>query len=442
MEGYGNDNVTFNPTQNFSVHNWALKKNQPEGPPFTPYMLAICNVYEPLAFKAPKTSSKDEKKESNRSQPLAFTPVVARLHNEYHQEIGSPTSLGVTSEEGANPKLSSVVSASITKPVYSASTILHSKSASGHDASAAFTAKADPGKTDPNDSTKTKSTGDGLKNRFDDALKVIKLEDLSKLVQNVKSNNQKLKKLKTRVEAEVAFLSAQPSYLNMELPAKFLSVPGQVSTAQAKIKTLDALLSLLSKVTKALDRFAKAVEPASQKDGEFIKKDKSKKSMSSKDGKEEDTRSDSGKDANLTGSMVESSKQKKLKKFDFVTEEGDRACSKRTRARWNTIFSQIQTRMDYLHKSELELDIDFNKPLSEQDPILKLNDLAINKRMLMIFMTTSGRILSPLKTLDISQMKCCTLYKKSSSDFIMDLVLMIMPGPSVPFYLMKLIKGT
>nr|GEV15192.1 Toll/interleukin-1 receptor (TIR) domain-containing protein [Tanacetum cinerariifolium] len=48
-------------------------------------------------------------------------------------------------------------------------------------------------------------------------------------------------------------------------------------------------------------------------------------------------------------------------------------CSKRTRAGWNTIFSQIQTRMDYLHKTKVELEIDFNKPLSEQDTILKLN---------------------------------------------------------------------
>ncbi|GKF75057.1 hypothetical protein Tco_0224501, partial [Tanacetum coccineum] len=34
MEGYGNDYVTINPTQVFSVHNWALKKNQAEGPLF------------------------------------------------------------------------------------------------------------------------------------------------------------------------------------------------------------------------------------------------------------------------------------------------------------------------------------------------------------------------------------------------------------------------
>ncbi|GJV25668.1 hypothetical protein Tco_1378363 [Tanacetum coccineum] len=61
MEGYGNDDVTLNPTQIFSVLNWALKKNQHEGPHFTTHILAICNAAEPVAFKAPKTSSKDEK---------------------------------------------------------------------------------------------------------------------------------------------------------------------------------------------------------------------------------------------------------------------------------------------------------------------------------------------------------------------------------------------
>ncbi|GJY21701.1 hypothetical protein Tco_0394267 [Tanacetum coccineum] len=36
--------------------------------------------------------------------------------------------------------------------------------------------------------------------------------------------------------------------------------------------------------------------------------------------------------------------------------------------------------MDNLHKTEAELEIEFNKPLSDQDLILKLNDLARKKR--------------------------------------------------------------
>ncbi|GJW69909.1 hypothetical protein Tco_0126826, partial [Tanacetum coccineum] len=62
------------------------------------------------------------------------------------------TSLGVTGEVRADPQLSCVVSASSTEPLYSASTHMHSESASGHDALADLTAKADLEKSDPKDS--------------------------------------------------------------------------------------------------------------------------------------------------------------------------------------------------------------------------------------------------------------------------------------------------
>ncbi|GJV75590.1 reverse transcriptase domain-containing protein [Tanacetum coccineum] len=495
-------------------------------------MLAICSANEPVAFKAPKTSSKDEKKskikaakgvssskgdtdsptvhsnknsnlakDSNPSQPPASTPVVTGLHKEDQQATCGPTYLGVTSKEGANPQLSSVVSALITKHVYSASTILHSESASRHDASAASIDEVDLVKTYLNDSVslqqgivkgtktisfdhifagtnlsvlvnKTKSAGDGLKTaqtKTDTNLETSKAEKENVKVGFMdqdspeddepiifqddeeeddaeKSQNQKLEKLKTKAEAEVAFLLAQPSYLN------------------AKIKTLDALPSLLNKVTEALDKIAKDAERTNlnsqpttttppttttvippttlqlqspflssrlkrypQTEGELIKKDKGKKAMSSKYAEEEDTRSDFDEDANLTGSLVESSKKKKLKIFDFVTEEGDHI---------HLIAKQIkelkkikESVKAYLAKQEVELgkddlkgqskitncdvltrkglitlkvykedvtseiipnfkasdlhlrlEIHFNKPLSEQDPILKPNNLARKKR--------------------------------------------------------------
>ncbi|GKC38128.1 hypothetical protein Tco_1050512 [Tanacetum coccineum] len=52
---------------------------------------------------------------------------------------------------------------------------------------------------------------------------------------------------------------------------------------------------------------------------------------------------------------------------------------KRIKAGWTTIYSQIQTRMKNMYKNKQELEIDFNKPLGEQDPIIKLNDLARKK---------------------------------------------------------------
>ncbi|GJZ66921.1 hypothetical protein Tco_0630161 [Tanacetum coccineum] len=249
-----------------SVNNWAPKPNHTEGPPFTAHMLAICNAEMPVAFNAPRTSSQTEKKvsqgikpgakvghkkqsnsskqppmssneatkggsskaptdskigpsrkrkesslakDSNLSHPLVSTLIDTGMYKEDQQVAGGPTSLEVTSEERAQPQLSSGMSAfSILKLIYSASLIIHSESASRYDASANSTAEADPGTSAPNDSLppqqdKTKSVSDGLKTvlttpkigtknaaklskeiKFEET----KLEDLAKLVPNVKAD--------------------------------------------------------------------------------------------------------------------------------------------------------------------------------------------------------------------------------------------------------------
>ncbi|GJV69820.1 hypothetical protein Tco_1485329 [Tanacetum coccineum] len=186
-EGYGDDEVTLYPTQVFSVNNWALKPNQPEEPPFTGHMLAICATDKPVVFKALKTSSKAERvsqgtkpgaqtghkkpltsskqpsvsskeatkggsskaptgsktghskkrKESssamdlNPSQPPVSIPMDTKMHKEDQQATGGPTSLGSPVKQ--EPTLSLVVSAS------------------GNDASVASTAEADPGNSAPSD---------------------------------------------------------------------------------------------------------------------------------------------------------------------------------------------------------------------------------------------------------------------------------------------------
>ncbi|GJY91866.1 hypothetical protein Tco_0507648 [Tanacetum coccineum] len=50
---YDNEDLTINPTQVFSVHNWILKPNQPEQPPFT-NMKAIYNLDVSVDSIAPK----------------------------------------------------------------------------------------------------------------------------------------------------------------------------------------------------------------------------------------------------------------------------------------------------------------------------------------------------------------------------------------------------
>ncbi|GJR31268.1 hypothetical protein Tco_1107500 [Tanacetum coccineum] len=226
--------VTLFPTQISSVNNWALKPNQPEEPPFTTHMLAICALDKLVVFKAPKTSSRAEsvsqgakpeaktrhkkpatsskqpsvsskeaikggsskaptssktghskrRKESrsamdsNPSRPLVSTPVDTEMHKEDQQATGGPTSLGVTR----------------------------------HDVSVDFTAEADSGLSTPNDSIRidphvlanqTKSVSEGLETVLtqpttekgasstaihgdkEEASNTIKLEDLANLVSQI-----------------------------------------------------------------------------------------------------------------------------------------------------------------------------------------------------------------------------------------------------------------
>ncbi|GJT60551.1 hypothetical protein Tco_1004084 [Tanacetum coccineum] len=56
------------------------------------------------------------------------------------------------------------------------------------------------------------------------------------------------------------------------------------------------------------------------------------------------------------------------------------ACLKRTGKGWDIIYKQIETRMDYIHITKAELGINLDIPLSKQDPLDKLKDLANKKR--------------------------------------------------------------
>nr|GEU64764.1 hypothetical protein [Tanacetum cinerariifolium] len=58
-----------------------------------------------------------------------------------------------------------------------------------------------------------------------------------------------------------------------------------------------------------------------QPGGEHIKEDKGKKALSSEEAEKESTDNDFDDETHVTGSMVEPSRTKKLKKFDFITED-------------------------------------------------------------------------------------------------------------------------
>nr|GEX66717.1 hypothetical protein [Tanacetum cinerariifolium] len=91
--------------------------------------------------------------DTNPSQPPGFTPVDVGMHKEDQQVTGGPTSIGVTSKEGSHPCLSSVKGANtISKHIDEAN--LEGDEFTSHD----------------------------------EISKEIKLEDLSKIVQNVKAD--------------------------------------------------------------------------------------------------------------------------------------------------------------------------------------------------------------------------------------------------------------
>ncbi|GJV83999.1 hypothetical protein Tco_1523897 [Tanacetum coccineum] len=122
MPEYDKDELTINPTQVFSVHNCTLKPNQPEEPPFTTHMKAICKLDVHVVSKAPKPSSQAEETEASKSKigqsetktksssakdkspshPSPPTLVVGEIHKEAQQAASGLTSLEATSEEGAH----------------------------------------------------------------------------------------------------------------------------------------------------------------------------------------------------------------------------------------------------------------------------------------------------------------------------------------------------
>ncbi|GJS18223.1 hypothetical protein Tco_0412695 [Tanacetum coccineum] len=123
--------------------------------------------------------------------------------------------------------------------------------------------------------------------------------------------------------------------------------------------------------------------------------------MSSKDTKVVSTKSNSDDETtHVPGLMVESSKKKDLKKFDFVTEDGEhvykeddtseiihefkasdlhhgewrevvKACPNKKGKGCLSVYKQIQERMDYLCTTKAELGIDLDRPLTNK--MLKLS---------------------------------------------------------------------
>ncbi|GKB52352.1 hypothetical protein Tco_0903105 [Tanacetum coccineum] len=142
---------------------------------------------------------------------------------------------------------------------------------------------------------------------------------------------------------------------------------------------------------------------SSQPEGEHIKKDKGKKGMSFEEAAKESTESDSDDEAHVTGSMkleeeakAEAAKQEgDVRKAELIDLLGLEVVHKkgpitfkvyREDGTYEVILNfkvsdlHLGTRMDCIHTTKAELGINLDIPLSKQDPLDKLNDLANKKR--------------------------------------------------------------
>ncbi|GJV02031.1 hypothetical protein Tco_1335600 [Tanacetum coccineum] len=151
---------------------------------------------------------------------------------------------------------------------------------------------------------------------------------------NVEQLNELLvKSLKTEFSNILSahdFSSSLPTELK-DIPSKFnelteevKGLKKQVASVQPKIKTLDAFPGLLLNVTKDLNKFAQVLDYASSKAGDQSVPSAGQADTRTAEGEaeKESTDNDSDDETHVTGFMVEPSRTKKIKKFDFITKDG------------------------------------------------------------------------------------------------------------------------
>nr|GEU49946.1 hypothetical protein [Tanacetum cinerariifolium] len=318
-----------------SVNNWALKPNQPEEPPFTDHMLAICAAAKPMLEDLAKLVPNVQSSFKDLNLPKDDT-IIAVDDSDEDEDAKKDESV---------PKSSCLGSSQIqeiTNQVLILEYQKHKVELEKKNGKAAL--KAQP--FFPNMGQLNKLLVKSLQTEF---LNILSAHDFS---------------------------NSLPTKLK-ELPFNFNELTKELKglKKQAKLKTLDALPSLLNKVTNALIQFAQSIASMKTKDESIPStaqagtqpaeggkntnqttisqlfqrkaaknanltkqqskptpppttpiippKDKGKKAMSSEEVEKENTNSDSDNDkTHLTGSMVESSKIKKEKMFDFFTECG------------------------------------------------------------------------------------------------------------------------
>nr|GEU68600.1 putative reverse transcriptase, RNA-dependent DNA polymerase [Tanacetum cinerariifolium] len=317
---YDNEELTINPTQVFSVHNWTLKPNQPKEPPFTDHMKAIYNLDVPVDSKSPKYSSPTEEVPQGKSLKLKADSKENNLQNTH---LSPPL-------RHPNPNLAiHIRKLSPVQPWTQAQAILHLlyqwlvKCIKRHikQLVAQVKDRAHPQlSSGPNPSVlvdKTQSAGDGLKTAHttssankesggDDILRKVKLEDLADILkgtrsafftpdsptdepiivsdiseeeENAKNDKdtedtsfshpspksaqlQELMAQSQKKELEQAKVIAEAEVASMKAKPLYPDI-NQLTELLEKLKSLDYFSGLLKTVTNTLNMFATLVENTS-----------------------------------------------------------------------------------------------------------------------------------------------------------------------------------
>nr|GEV20536.1 hypothetical protein [Tanacetum cinerariifolium] len=198
--------------------------------------------------------------DSNPSRPLVSTLVDTKMHKEDQQATGGPTFLGVTSEERANPQLNS-------------------------------------------DQTKAVSEG----------LETILTQPATRKGASSTAIHGDKEEASTSIHGEKKRPPAKSSWRILQsysLPTRLKDLPFKFNELTEEIK------GLKTQVYKLEIKLPKELKEIPIKLEDFTK-------TATKEDEKESTESDYDDEAHVAGSMVESSKTNKLKKFDFVTEEGE-----------------------------------------------------------------------------------------------------------------------
>ncbi|GJZ68930.1 hypothetical protein Tco_0632480 [Tanacetum coccineum] len=119
---YENPEATNIHTLIFIVNNWTLKKDQPEGPPFTAHVLDIYTAYGPEEFKSPTLPTKElkpkGKKPGAKCEHMKSIPVTKNYpgSNKEATFIGPLTKKATKALKGQSKKKKKSVMAKYKNP--------------------------------------------------------------------------------------------------------------------------------------------------------------------------------------------------------------------------------------------------------------------------------------------------------------------------------------